>query len=433
MSYLTGFRCHRCGRFYPPGRLFLGCPACAGDKPSNLIAEYDYEAIGKVFSRNALDHRPSTMWRYREFLPVDEEHIVSISEGFTPLVACPNLGRKLGLSALYVKDESRNPTWSFKDRMASAGVSSAVAMGCSVITAASSGNGGAAAAAYAARAGLDAVIVTTPQFPLTMRTLMQSYGAKVVATKTMRERWTIVRLGVEKYGWFPTQNFIDPPIGANPYALEGCKTMGYEICEQLEWRLPDYVVSPVGSGDSMAGIWQAFREWLDLRIAEPGSRMPRMVAAEVFGSLQDALARGLDHTEAMPTAPTVAVSVGVANSAYQSLRVLRETDGIAMTASDDEMLQMQSDLASDEGIYSEASSVLTLAVVKKMVARGVLKGHEVVVALLTSTGLKDPEATATRLRNIPVIEATEDDLARVLRDEYGMALSGAEASAPARS
>jgi threonine synthase len=183
----------------------------------------------------------------------------------------------------------------------------------------------------------------------------------------------------------------------------------------------------------MAGIWQAFREWLDLRIAEPGSRMPRMVAAEVFGSLQDALARGLDHTEAMPTAPTVAVSVGVANSAYQSLRVLRETDGIAMTASDDEMLQMQSDLASDEGIYSEASSVLTLAVVKKMVARGVLKGHEVVVALLTSTGLKDPEATATRLRNIPVIEATEDDLARVLRDEYGMALSGAEASAPARS
>lgn len=431
MSYLTGFRCHRCGHLYPPGRHFLGCPACAGDRPSNVIAEYDYEAIAKVFTRETLDHRPSTMWRYREFLPVDEEHIVSISEGYTPLVACPNLGRKLGLSSLYVKDESRNPTWSFKDRMASAGVSSAVALGCGVITAASSGNGGAAAAAYAARAGLDAVIVTTPQFPLTMRTLMQSYGAKVVATKTMRERWTIVRLGVEKYGWFPTQNFLDPPIGANPYALEGCKTMGYEICEQLEWRLPDYVISPVGSGDSMVGMWNAFREWLDLGIAAPRSRMPRMVAAEVFGSLENALARGLDHTEAMPTAPTVAVSVGVANSAYQSVRVLRETGGVAMTASDDEMLQMQSDLASEEGIYSEASSVLTLAVAKKMLDRGMLRGHELIVALLTSTGLKDPEVTATRLRNVPVIAATEDDLTRVLRDEYGMTLQDT-ASASAR-
>lgn len=432
MSYLVGFCCHRCGHVYPPGRYFLGCPACATGKPSNLIAQYDYGAIARVFSRETLNGRPNTMWRYREFLPVDEEHIVSISEGFTPLVACPNLGRRLGLSALYVKDESRNPTWSFKDRMASAGVSAAVAMGCGVITAASSGNGGAAAAAYAARAGLDAVIVTTPQFPLTMRTLMQSYGAKVVATRTMRERWTIVRLGVEKYGWFPTQNFLDPPIGANPYALEGCKTMGYEICEQLEWRLPDHVISPVGSGDSLVGIWQAFREWLDLRIALPGSRMPQLVAAEVFGSLQDALARDLDHTEAMRTAPTVAVSVGVANSAYQSLRVLRETGGIAMTASDEEMLQMQSDLASDEGIYSEASSVLTLAVAKKMVERGMLRGDEVVVALLTSTGLKDPEATATRLRPIPVIEATEDDLARVLRDEYGLTLTSATASAPVR-
>ncbi len=432
MSYLTGLRCHRCARVYPAGRYFLGCPACANDRPSNLIAQYDYEAIARVFKREVLEDRPNTMWRYREFLPVDEEHIVSISEGFTPLVACPNLGRKLGLSALYVKDESRNPTWSFKDRMASAGVSSAVAMGCGVITAASSGNGGAAAAAYAARAGLDAVIVTTPQFPLTMRTLMQSYGAKVVATKTLRERWTIVRLGVEKYGWFPTQNFLDPPIGANPYALEGCKTMGYEICEQLQWRLPDFVISPVGSGDSMVGVWQAFREWLDLEIAAPRSRMPRMVAAEVFGSLHDALARDLDHTEARPTAPTVAVSVGVANSAYQSLRVLRETDGIAMTASDEEMLDMQSELASEEGIYSEASSVLTLAVAKKMVQRGRLTGGEVVVALLTSTGLKDPEATATRLRNIPLIEATEDQLARVLRDEYGMALTVAASSVPAR-
>src|SRR2546428_5350012 len=262
MSYLTGFRCHRCGHLYPPGRHFLGCPARGGSSRRRLIADYDYEALAAALAREPLYLRPSTMWRYREFLPVDEEHIVSICEGYTPLVACPNLGRKLGLSSLYVKDESRNPTWSFKDRMASAGVSSAVALGCGVITAASSGNGGAAAAAYAARAGLDAVLVTTPQFPLTMRTLMQSYGAKVVATKTMRERWTIVRLGVEKHGWFPTQNFLDPPIGANPYALEGCKTMGYEICEQLEWRAPASAVSPVGFGGTTGWGGRAVPGWV---------------------------------------------------------------------------------------------------------------------------------------------------------------------------
>jgi threonine synthase len=362
------------------------------------------------------------MWRFHEFLPPDPEHIVSIGEGDTPLLACPNLGRRLGLTNLYVKDESRNPTWSFKDRMASSAVSTARMWGRSVVTAASSGNGGAATAAYAARAGLDAVILTTPNFPLTMRSLMQSYGAKVLATETMLERWTIVRLGVDELGWFPTQNFSDPPVGANPYALDGCKTMGYEIVEQLDGRLPDVVVAPIGSGDSMVGIWQGFREWLDLGYTAPGSRMPRMVAAEVFGSLTDALARDLDHTEAKPSRPTVAVSAAVTNSAYQSLRVLRETGGLAMTADEDEIMDMQLALAADEGMYAEAASTLPLAVVKRMRDQGQLDPDAVVVVVLTSSGLKDPGVTAERLPAIPLIRPTEDDLARALDEHYGMAL-----------
>ena len=423
MGEVIGLTCHRCGTGYPPGRYWTGCPACAAaGKPSNLLCEYDYGRVARTFSRGALASRAADMWRYREFLPADREHEVSISEGSTPLVACPSLGQRLGFENLYVKDESRNPTWSFKDRMASAGASRALQMGLKVLTAASSGNGGAAVAAYAARAGLDAVILTTPRFPLTMRTLMQAYNAKIIATETMQERWTIVNLGVLRYGWFPTQNFMNPPIGANPYALDGCKTMGYEICEQMRFRAPDWVICPVGSGDSMTGIWRGIQEWIELGILDSGAKMPRMVAAEVFGSLTDAMERGLDHTEERPARPTVAVSTAVLNSAYQSLKVLRVTDGAAVTATDDEIMAMQLALAAEEGVYAEASAVLTLAVAKKMLDAGHIRPSDSVVALLTSGGLKDPEVTAKLLPPIPVIEATEDALRAALQEKYGVAL-----------
>ena len=423
MGEVVALECHRCGATYPPGRQWAGCPACAAaGKPSNLICRYDYDRIVQTFSRGALAAREVSMWRYREFLPADREHEVSISEGFTPLVACPSLGRRLGFDRLFIKDESRNPTWSFKDRMASAGASRALQMGLKVLTAASSGNGGAAVAAYAARAGLEAVILTTPQFPLPMRTLMQAYNAKIIATRTMQDRWTIVNLGVSRYGWFPTQNFMDPPLGANPYALDGCKTMGYEICEEMGFRTPDWIVCPVGSGDSMTGIWKGLQEWIDLGVVEPGAGMPRMVAAEVFGSLGDALARGLDHTEARPVRPTVAVSTATANSAYQSLKVLRVTDGAAVTATDEEMMAMQLALAAEEGVYSEASGVLTLAVAKRLLDAGRIRPADSVVAVLTSSGLKDPDVTAKLLPPIPVIEPTEEALRATLREAYGVEL-----------
>ena len=424
MGRVISLICHRCRTEYPPARNYFGCARCAdAGRPSNLITNYDLDAIAGSVDRALLAERAPTMWRYKEFLPADDDHIVSIGEGYTPLVECRNLGPKLGFGSLYVKDESRNATWSFKDRMASSGVSFALQEGHRVITAASSGNGGAAAAAYAARAGLDSVILTTPDFPLPMRALMQAYGAKVLATSTIAGRWEIVVLGVEKYEWFPIQNFLVPPIGANPFALDGCKTMGYEICEQLGWRLPSWVFAPIGSGDSMVGTWKGMWEWLQLGLVEPGQRMPRMGAAEVFGSLKDAIDRGLDHTEAQATSASVAISVAVSNSAYQSLRVLRETNGVAEVANDEEMIEMQLELAAEEGIYTEASSVLALAVAAKLRRRDVISPDESVVVILTSSGLKDPAVTAEALPAIPLIEESEDALARALASIYGFELS----------
>ena len=215
-----------------------------------------------------------------------------MGEGMTPLIRCDRLGAALGLNNLYVKDDSRNPTWSFKDRMASVGASMALDFETQVLTAASSGNAGAATAAYAARAGLQAVVFTALKFPLTMRMFMQAYGTKIMATPTAPDRSTMVLEGVQEHGWFPIQTMMQPPIGACVYSIEGNKTFAYELCEQLDWQPPDVVVAPCSGGDSIAGAWRGFNEWRQLGYID---KVPRMVALQTYGILRRALESGANH------------------------------------------------------------------------------------------------------------------------------------------
>jgi threonine synthase len=386
-----------------------------------VACTYDYEGIERVFSIDILAQRAPTMWRYREFLPPEEESIVSLGEGMTPLVKCASLGARLGVKNLYVKDESRNPTWSFKDRLASSSTSMALRFGAKVLTASSSGNHGAATAAYAARAGLDSVIFTVEAFPATMRTLMQAYGAKVVAAPTRRDRWRLQQVGEEKLGWYSNHDVLYPAVGYEPYGQDGYKTVAFEICEQLGWRVPDKMVVPVGAGGSFLGSWLGFGEFSRMGFVEG---KPQMIAAEVFGPLKNALAKGLDHVEVVPGGSTVAFSVGGDFSTYQALKVLRDSGGIAETASEDEIIQMQLDLASMEGIYAEAAAALSLAVIKKLREAGEIDEEETVVALVTSGGLKDPATTQLYLPDIPVAEPALEALRQGLADAYGYVLPG---------
>jgi threonine synthase len=420
MGSPSGLRCIRCGAEYAPGKLFKGCPKClAQGHPANLTVQYDYAAIHQVFNPTKLDGRPLSMWRYHELLPVGPDAAVSIGEGMTPLVPVPKLSERLGLRELYVKNETVNPTWSFKDRLASAAVSTARSMGMKVITGSSSGNAGAATAAYSARAGLPCVMFTTQQFPLAMKVQMAVYGTKLVAVPTIYDRWRMVEACVDQLGWFPVTVFVYPLVGSNPYGIEGYKTMAFEMVEQLG-RVPEYVVYPVGAGDAFSGAWKGFVEYRDLGYVD---RVPKMLAAEVFGPLEHALDEGLDHVEEVPWGPTVGISVGLNTSALQGLNVLRESGGAAARASDEEMLDMQRQLAALEGIYAEASSVLSLAAIKQFVERGTLDPDRTVVAVLTSSGLKDPETTQKHLPEIQVAEPTMEGLAKFLREVYGFAIN----------
>ena len=414
---VIGLRCIRCGAEYAVGPLFKGCPAClAKGLPTNLTVVYDLEQIRRRFNPGRLDGRPRTIWRYAELLPAELENAVSIGEGMTPLLPVPRLASRLGIRNLFVKDESRNPTWSFKDRLASSAVSMAKQMGASVITGSSSGNAGSATAAYSARAGIPCVMFTTQQFPIAMRVQMAVYGTKMIATPTIRDRWRMVEACVDTLGWFPVTVFVYPLVGSNPFGIEGYKSVAFELVEQLG-RVPTHVVMPTGAGDALYGTWKGFNEYRELGFID---EVPTMIAAEVFGPLENALAKNLDHVEEVPWGPTPAISVGLYTSAYQALLVLRESGGDARSPSTDEMVGMQRQLAESEGIFAEVSSVISLCVAKKLVDEGKIKDDDLVVAFLTSGGLKDPETASKYLPSIPLIEPNLEALLSALELTYGL-------------
>jgi threonine synthase len=413
---LAGLCCVRCGATFPLELRFDGCPKCAPEVAVNLTPLYD-EGRRPAFRMEALRDRPPTMWRYEELLPVGAAQAVSLNEGWTPLTACPRYGARIGVPRLFLKDETRNPTWSFKDRLASMAVSVARRFGARVIGCSSSGNAGAAAAAYAARAGLPCVVLTFAGAAGAMVTQMCAYGALVVATRDKLDRWTLLRRGVEELGWYPTTPYFGPPVGSNAYGLEGYKTLAYEVAEQLGWRPPEWCALPVAYGDALAGMWRGFEDLARLRVL---AGTPRMVAAEIYGSLAAALQTEAVAPPAMPIDhASIAASIGTAQSTYQALHALRASGGLARRVGDADLVALQRELAAAEGIYAEPSSVAPLAAIRDLRAEGVIGQHDTVVALLTATGLKDPTATAARSPAIPVVGNDLAEFLAVLRTTYG--------------
>lgn len=406
----VGFRCIRCGTSHDPAQDYFGCPACAEDGIA-VNLEVDYLEPLQLEPRA----EARGVWRFDGALPLDREQAISLGEGGTPLIPCASLGAELGLPLLYAKNESQNPTWSFKDRLGTLAVSWARAHGRRGIALSSSGNAGATAAAYAARAGMPCIVFTTRSFPGPMLRFMRSFGAMVVAAPTAPDRWVLNRAVVEEWGFMPVSNLVNPPVGSHPVAVEGCKTIAYELVEDLGGVAPDVVVIPVAYGDSITGIFRGFRDLLEAGAIE---RLPRLVAAETYPSLTQALRDDAPTPLPVDGSGSLASSVATPQGTFQSLRALRESGGTAVVVGNDDTFRARTELRKREGLLVEFSAAMPLAAVRKLAEAGDLSPDERVVMLVTSSGLKDPDEMNDH-GDVPDAEPTLASLTAVLEQEYG--------------
>jgi threonine synthase len=407
--YLGRLACPRCGRQAAEAEAFAGCPRCRGEGvPVNLAPVYDLSPTGGV----PVDPAEPGLFRHRALLPVGPGEPVSLGEGRTPLLRPARLAAALGVPGLLVKDETRNPTWSYKDRLAAVAVTKAVQDGAGTLVVATTGNHGAAAAAYAAAAGLRCVVLTLASVPLTMKVLMQTYGAEVVALRTGPERWEVMAQAVAERGWVPLSGFASPPIGSNPFGVDGYKTIAYELVEALG-RAPDVVVVPTAYADGLSGIWRGFTDLAALGVLD---RLPRMVAAEPFGPHARALAGEAEVAGPVPVRPSVAFSTATPVGTYQGLAALRGSGGTAVAVpDDDEILDAQALAGRTAGLYVEAASATCFPAVRRLAAEGAIAPGETTVVIATASGLKDVDTTAARLADVPVIAPTLDALDGALR------------------
>lgn len=381
-STLTHLECGKCGRTYPADRLMNLCPECA--RP--LLARYDLARAAQTLTPSALRERPQTLWRYEEVLPVQRrDAALSLGEGWTPLLCAPALGAAIGCPNTYVKDEGLNPTGSFKARGLCMAVSRAAELGARELAIPSAGNAAGAMAAYAAAAGLPAHVFMPADVPPLFQVECRQLGASVTLVNGLINDCGVkVREGAQQYSWFDLSTLKEP------YRVEGKKTMGYELAEQLNWTLPDVVIYPTGGGTGMVGMWKAFAEMEEMGLIGP--KRPRMVTVQSDGCapLVRAFEQGDEHAALWEGARTVAdgLRVPVAVGDFLVLRAIRESGGTALAVSDEEMLRYAREMGRHTGIFPAPEGAACLAAQVRLLEQGWIRPDETVVLFNTGTGLK---------------------------------------------
>jgi threonine synthase len=401
-SFLTHLECSNCGRREDAARLQTICPDCG----RVLFARYDLAAARSAFPRDALVGRDHTMWRYAEVMPVQQpQHIVSLGEGMTPLLPAERLGRELGCSQLYIKEEGLNPTGTFKARGLSAAVSRALELGATALAIPSAGNAGAALAAYGARAGLPTYVFMPVDAPESTKAECALYGARLYLVKGLiNDAGKIVREGTPARGWFDVSTLKEP------YRAEGKKTMGYELAEQLGWELPDAVLYPTGGGTGIVGMWKAFDEMEQLGWI--GSKRPKMISVQAEGCapIVRAFQEGTRHAEAWQNATSVAggIRVPVAVGDYLILDAVRKSGGTALTVTDGALLEDMRAIARAEGISAAPEGAATLSGLRQLLRDGFLRPDDRIVLFNTGSALKYQELYAAR--DLPVLDPGDPDV-----------------------
>ncbi len=380
--FLTHLRCTSCGLHHEWSRLQNLCTAC--QKP--LFPRYDLAAAGRVLTREALATREKSLWRYREVLPLPLEiEPVSLGEGGTPLLRAERFGRTLGMSNLWVKDESLNPTQSFKARGMAVAVSMAKYLGATKLAVPTAGNAGGALAAYAARAGLEAHIFMPSDTPRANVIECRETGAPVTLIDGLiTDCGAEIARRKEKEGWFDMSTLKEP------YRVEGKKTLGYELAEQSNWELPDVILYPTGGGTGLIGMWKAFDEmeamgWI-------GAKRPRMFSVQASGCapIVRAFEAGETSASEFPNAHTCASGLRVPKAVgdFLMLRILRDSNGGAIAVDDQEMIRATREVGAAEGIFVAPEGAACFVALRKLVAAGEIQPDERVVIFNTGSGIK---------------------------------------------
>ena len=382
-SYLTHLECSECDRIYDSDTLQTYCFECNAP----LLARYDSEGIRSRVSRDEISNQRRGLWRWSSMLPVsDPSFQTTLGEGDSPLLALDRLGKMLGISNLYLKDESSNPTGTFKARGIAVAVSRAIELGVEHFIIPTAGNAGGALAAYCARAGVDAQIFMPSDAPEINKTEVRNAGATLTLVDGLiDDAGRMAAKLAAKNGWFNVSTLKEP------YRIEGKKTMGLELAEQFDWRLPDVIIYPTGGGTGLIGMWKAFQEleflgWI-------GAHRPRMVSVQTAGCapVVKAIEAGDEDTELWLDAQTSAGGLRVPQpfAGRLILRTLRESNGTALAVSEEEIAAAQKQLAHTEGVLASPEGAASLACLPHLLKSGWLNSDESVILFNTGTGLKN--------------------------------------------
>jgi threonine synthase len=399
VSFVEGLRCRECGRAYPAEALHV-CEFCFG--PLEVV--YDFDRIARTVSRECIAAGPPTIWRYGDLLPADASSPVDLGAGFTPLVRADRLGPALGLPDLWLKNDTLNPTGSFKDRVVSVALTRARELGFKVAACASTGNLANSVAAHAAFAGMESYVVIPADLEPAKVVTTGVYGGHVIAVKGSYD--DVNRLCAELTAEHPSWAFVN--VNIRTYYAEGSKTLAFEVAEQLGWQAPDHVVVPVGSGSQLTKVHQGFAELGRVGLLEEAKAV-RVSGAQAAGCapVATAFAEGADHIR--PVRPrTIAKSLAIGNPAdgWYALSAVRSSGGAMAAVTDEEIVEGIRLLARTEGIFAETAGGVTVAALSKLAREGVVRPDERVVAYITGHGLKTTDAVAEGAEPEAVIEPT---------------------------
>jgi threonine synthase len=409
MEFVTGLKCVFCGATYST-RVPYTCPACG--ITGMLDVQYDYPAIARRLNRRTLAKRAEfSHWRYRELLPIRKDAVLpALPVGWTPVVPADSLARHLGLKTLYLKDDGRNPTGSLKDRASSVGVVKAREKRQKIIACASTGNAASSLAGMAASMGLQSVIFVPERAPEPKVTQLLVFGATVLRVRgSYEDAFQMCQGACERWGWYNRNSAI------NPYLVEGKKTVGLEICEQLAWQVPDWVAVSVGDGCTIAGVWKAFHEMKTLGLI---ARTPQMLGVQAAGAapVTTAFRTGEALKPIEPQTIADSIAVGVPRNWKKAVLAIQASGGTMINVEDEEILEAMRSAGRLAGIFAEPAAATAVAGVRRAVEEGIIGRRASVLAVVTGNGLKDIRSAQSAVTKPFDIAPDGSGLEEILRD-----------------